>query len=129
GISVTPLQLAHAYSTLGTFGLVKPISFMRVDSPPPGQRVMDDHAAKELIGMLESVVVAEGATGKRAAIPGYRVSGKTGTAWKAFAGGYSTDKFMAVFGGVAPATNPRLAAVVVLDEPSAGKHQGGEVAA
>jgi cell division protein FtsI (penicillin-binding protein 3) len=79
--------------------------------------------------MLESVVIAEGATGKRAAIPGYRVSGKTGTAWKASAGGYSTNKFMAVFGGVAPATEPRLAAVVVIDEPTAGQHQGGEVAA
>ena len=129
GVSVTPLQLAHAYSTLGTFGLVKPISFMRVDSPPPGQRVMDDHAARELIGMLESVVVAEGATGKRAAIPGYRVSGKTGTAYKIIAGGYSTDRYMAVFGGVAPASEPRLAAVVVIDEPSAGMHMGGQVAA
>jgi cell division protein FtsI (penicillin-binding protein 3) len=129
GVSVTALQLAHAYATVGSFGLSRPISFLRVDTAPAGQRVMAPPSAKELIGMLESVVVAEGATGKRAAIPGYRVSGKTGTAWKAFAGGYSTDKFMAVFGGVAPATDPRLAAVVVLDEPSAGKHQGGEVSA
>jgi cell division protein FtsI (penicillin-binding protein 3) len=129
GISVTPLQLAHAYATLGSFGLSRPVSFLRVDAPPVGQRVMAPPAAKELIGMLESVVVAEGATGKRAAIPGYRVSGKTGTAWKAFAGGYSTDKFMGVFGGVAPATEPRLAAIVVIDEPSAGLHRGGDVAA
>jgi cell division protein FtsI (penicillin-binding protein 3) len=78
--------------------------------------------------MLETVVTAEG-TGKLAAIPGYRVSGKTGTAWKATAGGYSTDRYMAVFGGVAPATDPRLAAVVVIDEPSAGEHQGGQVSA
>jgi cell division protein FtsI (penicillin-binding protein 3) len=78
--------------------------------------------------MLESVVAAEG-TGKRAAIPGYRVAGKTGTAWKATAGGYSTDRYMAVFGGVAPATSPRLAAVVVIDEPSAGQYMGGDVAA
>ena len=129
GISVTPLQLAHAYATLGSFGLSRPVSFLRVDSPPAGQRVMAPPAAKELIGMLESVVVQEGATGRRAAIPGYRVSGKTGTAWKAFAGGYSTDKFMGVFGGVAPATEPRLAAIVVIDEPSAGLHRGGDVAA
>jgi cell division protein FtsI (penicillin-binding protein 3) len=78
--------------------------------------------------MLESVVAAEG-TGKLAAIPGYRVAGKTGTAYKATAGGYSTDRYMAVFGGVAPATDPRLAAVVVIDEPTAGQHMGGEVAA
>jgi cell division protein FtsI (penicillin-binding protein 3) len=129
GISVTPLQLAHAYATVGTFGVSRPISFLRVDTPPAGQRVLDAHAAQELIGMLESVVVAEGATGKRAAIPGYRVSGKTGTAWKAAAGGYSTDRYMAVFGGVAPATEPRLAAVVIIDEPSAGLHMGGQVAA
>ena len=129
GISVTPVQLAHAYATLGSFGMTRPVSFLRVDTPPAGQRVIDEHVARELIGMLESVVVAEGATGKRAAIPGYRVAGKTGTAWKAFAGGYSTDRYMAVFGGVAPATEPRLAAVVVIDEPSAGLHMGGQVAA
>jgi cell division protein FtsI (penicillin-binding protein 3) len=129
GISVTPLQLAHAYATVGTFGISRPVSFLRVDTPPAGQRVLDARVAQQLIGMLESVVVAEGATGKRAAIPGYRVSGKTGTAWKASAGGYSTDKFMAVFGGVAPATDPRLAAIVVIDEPNSGQHQGGQVAA
>ncbi len=128
-ISVTPLQLAHAYATVGSFGLSRPITFLRVDSPPVGQRVLDERVCRTLVGMLESVVVQEGATGKRAAIPGYRVSGKTGTAWKATAGGYNTDRFMAIFGGVAPATAPRLAAVVVIDEPSAGLHRGGEVSA
>ncbi|HEY6482852.1 MAG TPA: penicillin-binding transpeptidase domain-containing protein [Steroidobacteraceae bacterium] len=129
GISVTPLQLAHAYATVGTFGVSRPVSFLRVDTPPAGERVLDERVTRELVGMLESVVTAEGATGKRAAIPGYRVSGKTGTAFKASAGGYSTDRYMAVFGGVAPATQPRLAAVVVIDEPSAGLHMGGQVAA
>ena len=128
GLSVTPLQLAHAYATIGSFGLSRPLSFLRVDSVPAGERVLDTHCSRELIGMLESVVAAEG-TGKLAAIPGYRVSGKTGTAWKASAGGYSTDRYMAVFGGVAPVTEPRLAAVVVIDEPSAGQHMGGQVAA
>src|ERR1700733_6521023 len=128
GLSVTPLQLVHAYATLGAFGLSRPVSFLRVDDPPPGQRVLDAHLCRTLITMLESVVAAEG-TGKRAAIPGYRVAGKTGTAWKATAGGYSTDRYMAVFGGVAPATSPRLAAVVVIDEPSAGQYMGGDVAA
>lgn len=129
GVSVTPLQLAHAYATVGGFGVTRPVSFLRLDAPPAGTQVLDSHVCRELVGMLESVVVQEGATGHRAAIPGYRVSGKTGTAWKAAAGGYNTDRFMAVFGGVAPATAPRLAAVVVVDEPSAGQHQGGEVAA
>ena len=93
-----------------------------------GERALDAHVCHELVGMLESVVAAEG-TGKLAAIPGYRVAGKTGTAWKATAGGYSTDRYMAVFGGVAPSSEPRLAAVVVIDEPSAGQHMGGQVAA
>jgi cell division protein FtsI (penicillin-binding protein 3) len=128
GLSVTPLQLAHAYATVGSFGIARPVSFMRVEGAPQGERAIDEHVCRELLGMLESVVAAEG-TGKLAAIPGYRVSGKTGTAWKATAGGYSTDRFMAVFGGVAPATDPRLAAVVVIDEPTAGQHRGGEVAA
>ena len=78
--------------------------------------------------MLESVVAAEG-TGTKAAIYGYRVAGKTGTAWKAAGGGYSTNLYMSVFAGVAPATDPRLAAVVVIDTPSAGLHRGGDVAA
>jgi cell division protein FtsI (penicillin-binding protein 3) len=129
GLSVTPLQLAHAYATIGARGISRPISFVRVDSPPAGQRVLDEHACLELTNMLESVVVAEGATGRRAAIPGYQVAGKTGTAQEAAAGGYSTDRYFAVFGGVAPATNPRLAALVVIDDPSAGQHQGGAVSA
>ena len=128
GLSVTPLQLAHGYATIGGFGLARPVSFLRVEGPPQGDRVLDEHAGRELVSMLESVVAAEG-TGKLAAIPGYRVSGKTGTAFKAESGGYSTDRYMAVFGGVAPTTAPRLAAVVVIDEPSAGQHHGGEVAA
>jgi len=129
GISVTPLQLAHAYATLGAHGVSRPVSFLRVDSAPPGQRVLDEHTCRELLGMLESVVVAEGATGRKAAIPGYRVAGKTGTAWKATAGGYSTNLYMSVFAGVAPATDPHLAAAVVIDEPGAGLYLGGDVAA
>jgi len=129
GVSVTPLQLAHAYATIGSLGIAHPVSFLRLDAPPPGQQVLDEHVCHELIGMLESVVLAEGATGTRAYIPGYRVAGKTGTAFKAVAGGYSTNLYMSVFAGVAPASNPRLAAAVVIDEPSAGEHTGGLVAA
>ena len=129
GISVTPLQLAHAYATIGARGLSRPVSFLRVDAPPAGQRALDEHTCIELTSMLESVVIAEGATGKLAAIPGYRVAGKTGTAYKLMAGNYSTDRYTAVFAGVAPETNPRLAAVVVIDDPTAGQHQGGPVSA
>ena len=143
GISVTPLQLAQAYATVGALGIRRPVSFLPVTTPPAGERVLDERVCRELIGMLETVVSAEG-TGKKAAILGYRVAGKTGTAWKAEAGGYAANSgansgaspgqtddhlYMSVFGGVAPATNPRLAAVVVVDSPSAGLHQGGDVAA
>ena len=128
GLSVTPLQLAQAYAVLGAGGIKRPISLRKVDAPPPGERVMPEPVAREVVTMLESVV-SEACTGKRAAVMAYRVSGKTGTAWKAGAGGYSRDKYMAVFGGVVPASNPRLAAVVIIDEPSAGLYYGGDIAA
>ena len=128
GLSVTPLQLAHAYATIGGGGQSRPVSFLRVDTVPVGDRVLDERVSRALVHMLESVVTPSG-TGMRAAIPGYRVAGKTGTAWKSNAGGYSTDRYMAVFGGVAPATHPRLASVVIIDEPGAGQYYGGDVAA
>lgn len=128
GMSVTPLQLAHAYAAIGALGISRPVSFLRVDAPVAGERVLDESVARQLVQMLEAVVSPVG-TGIQAAIPGYRVAGKTGTAWKSSAGGYSTDRYMAVFGGVAPATQPRLAAVVIIDEPGAGLYYGGDVAA
>ncbi len=128
GVSVTPLQLAHAYATIGAMGVSRPVSFLRVDGPVAGERVMDENVARTLVHMLESVILPSG-TGIRASIPGYRVAGKTGTAWKSNQGGYSTDRYVAVFAGVAPATNPRLATVVVIDEPGAGLYHGGDVAA
>jgi cell division protein FtsI (penicillin-binding protein 3) len=113
---------------VASYGVARPISFLRVDVPPAGERALDEGVARTLIHLLEFVVSPDGG-GKQAAIPGYTVAGKTGTAWKATAGGYATDRYLAVFGGVAPASNPRLAAVVVIDEPGAGKYYGGEVAA
>ena len=74
-------------------------------------------------------VVSEDGTARRAGVVGCRVSGKTGTAWKASGGGYSRNRYMSVFGGVVPASNPRLMAVIVIDEPSGGHYYGGEVAA
>jgi cell division protein FtsI (penicillin-binding protein 3) len=88
---------------------------------------MDPRVAKSLMQMLEQVVV--GGTGKRAAVVGYRVAGKTGTAWKSFAGGYSTDKYMATFAGLVPASHPKLATVIVIDEPSGNLFLAADVAA
>ncbi len=129
GLSVTPLQLAQACAVLGSGGMRRPVSLRKLDSPPQGERVFDEAVVRELVRMMESVVSDTG-TARRAAVMGYRVAGKTGTAWKASeTGGYSTNKYMAVFGGVVPASNPRLAAVVVIDEPTKGAYYGGEVAA
>jgi cell division protein FtsI (penicillin-binding protein 3) len=128
GMSVTPLQLAHAYATLGAGGIQRPVTFLRTDGEIAGERVLDAQVSHELIHLLESVITPEG-TGTRAALSGYRVAGKTGTAWKSTAGGYSTDKYMAVFAGVVPASAPRLAAVVIIDEPGGTQYYGGEVAA
>jgi len=128
GVSVTPLQLAQAYATVGALGVRRPMTFRRQEGPVAGERVLDAQVCRDLIRLLESVVTPAG-TGIHAAVRGYRVAGKTGTAWKSTAGGYSTDKYMAVFGGLVPAAAPRLAAVVVIDEPSGGKYYGGDVAA
>ena len=128
GLSVTPLQLAHAYATLGAGGIRRPISFERVAGPVPGEQVLEPRVAHALVQLMEQVV-EKGGTATRAAVVGYRVSGKTGTAWKSFAGGYSTDRYMAVFAGLVPATHPKIATVVVIDEPSGDLHQGGTVAA
>jgi cell division protein FtsI (penicillin-binding protein 3) len=128
GMSVTSLQLAQAYAILGSGGIRRPVTLRRVDEPVVGERVLDARVADEMIRMMEKVVSQDG-TGNRASLLGYRVAGKTGTAWKAEQGGYSRDKYMGVFAGVVPASHPKLAAVVVIDEPSGGKYYGGEVAA
>ena len=128
GISVTTLQLAHAYAAVGALGIARPISFLRIDTPPEGARVMDPRLCRELIAMMRSVISLEG-TAPLAAIPGYTVSGKTGTAWKADAGSYEQHHYVSVFAGVAPASAPRLAAAVMINDPQNGVHMGGDVSA
>ena len=127
GLSVTPLQLAHAYATIGAGGVRRPISFERVSGPVQGEQIMDPKVAHELVQLMEQVV-EKGGTGAPAALIGYQVSGKTGTAFKSIAGGYSTDRIMAVFAGLVPASHPKLATVVVIDEPSRDVQQVGLLA-
>ena len=127
GISVSALQLVHAYSALANDGVLPPISFLATDSPAAGERVMDTAITDEVRGMLESVV-AEG-TAHRAAVPGYRIAGKTGTSLRSQSGGYAKDRYVSVFAGFAPASNPELAAVVVIHDPKAGDYYGSVVAA
>ena len=128
GVSVTPLQLAQAYAAIGSGGIIRPISLVRLDETVPGERIVDSATAVAIRGMLEEVV-RPGGTGNNASIAGYRVAGKTGTAWKYAAGGYSEDKYFSIFAGLVPASDPRLAAVVVIDEPSGDLYYGSDVAA
>jgi len=128
GISVTTLQLAHAYATVGALGITRPISFLRVDTAPEGTPVMNPVLCRELLAMMRSVTSMEG-TAPLAAIPGYTVSGKTGTAWKADAGSYEQHHYVSIFAGVAPASTPRLAAAVMINDPRNGIHMGGDVSA
>ena len=128
GLSVTPLQLAQAYAVLGGEGISRPVTMRRVEGAVAGERVIEESVARELLKVMEGVVSQDG-TGNRAALIGYRVAGKTGTAKKATPGGYSEDAYFGVFGGVVPASNPRLAAIVVIDEPRGKQYYGGDVAA
>ncbi|MEE9321870.1 MAG: penicillin-binding protein 2 [Granulosicoccus sp.] len=127
GISVSALQLVRAYSALGNDGLMPAVSFLAVDVPERGQRVIDAGIAQEIRGMLESVV-NEG-TGHRAKVPGFRIAGKTGTSHRSQSGGYAEDRYVSVFAGLAPASRPELAAVVVIHDPKAGDYFGSVVAA
>ncbi|MEW6446110.1 MAG: peptidoglycan D,D-transpeptidase FtsI family protein [Pseudomonadota bacterium] len=127
GMSVTAMQLVRAYGAIAHDGVLMPVSFLKLNELPAGKRVMDAHVASSLRAMMEEVVKA-GGTGTRAQVAGYRVAGKTGTAHKSQAGGYAEDKYVAVFAGMAPASNPRLALAIMIDEPSTGVYYGGQVA-
>jgi cell division protein FtsI (penicillin-binding protein 3) len=128
GLSVTPLQLAQAYATIGNGGVRAPATFVRQERAPTTRRVLSRKPADDLLTMLEGVASA-GGTGHRARVPGYRIAGKTGTARKSEGGAYAEDRYVAVFAGLAPASAPRLAAVVVIDDPSQAGYYGGQVAA
>lgn len=127
GVSVTPLQLARAYAAFANGGVMHPVSFVQLKQPPDGVRVMSETTAHQIRTMMEKVVTHEG-TGWRAQVPNYRVAGKTGTVHKSVAGGYAEDRYQAIFAGMAPASDPRLVMVVMLDEPSNGEYFGGQVA-
>ena len=132
GISTTLLQLTHAYSVLANGGLSVPVTLTRVDDfsqvRETQQRVMKESTARQLITMLQRVV-EPGGTGTRAAIKNYFVAGKTGTVRKSGIGGYLEDRYLSIFAGIAPASHPRLAMVVLINEPNNGDYYGGVVAA
>ena len=127
GLSVTPLQLARAYAVLANDGVRLPVSLLKLEDPPRGERVVRQSTARSVVNMLEAVVSRDGSA-PLAAVPGYRVSGKTGTAKKSVAGGYAEDKYLSLFVGMAPASRPRLVMAVFIDEPRGEEYYGGQVA-
>lgn len=128
GLTTTALQLAHGYATLASGGIARPVSFTKVEGPVRGERVIAKSIADKLIPMMESVVTQDG-TAMKAAVPGYRIAGKTGTAHKAVGGSYAADQYMSTFVGMAPASRPKVVLAVVVDSPSNGQYFGGLVAA
>jgi len=127
GISVSLLQVAHAYTIFANDGNIIPLSLTRLSAPPAGRRVISANTAREMRAMLETVTSPDG-TAPRAQVPGYRVGGKTGTAYKVVGGRY-VHKYVASFVGLAPMSDPRLIIAVMVDEPTTDGHYGGDVAA
>ncbi|WP_114632971.1 penicillin-binding transpeptidase domain-containing protein [Vibrio splendidus] len=127
GLSVTPMQLAHAYATLANKGLYEPIHIIKSNDQDFSKQIIKRENAELVLNMLEGVT-QKGGTATRAAVPGYRVAAKTGTSRKAEAGGYS-DEYIAVTAGFAPVSDPRVALVVVVNEPQGDLYYGGSVAA
>lgn len=128
GLSVTAVQLAQAYAILGSGGIKRQVSLLKVSGDVPGERVMDETVARQVVNMMEGVVDEHG-TAKKARVPGYRVAGKTGTVHKVSSTGYQDHRYLALFAGVAPVENPAIALVVVIDDPKGDMYYGGQVAA
>jgi cell division protein FtsI (penicillin-binding protein 3) len=133
GVSVTSLQLAHAYSAIAADGILRPVSFLYDEEKEQaqevkGQRVMSVETARAVRKMMQRVISDKG-TGGRASVANYSVAGKTGTVHKFIAGGYAEDRYLSIFAGMVPADKPELVMVVMIDEPRNGEYFGGLVAA
>ena len=128
GLSVTALQLSHAYSVLAAGGLERPLTLIKPDKISQGKQVVERQYAQQVLTMLEGVVSKEG-TASRAKVAGYRVAGKTGTVHKVTQNGYADDQYVALFAGIAPVSNPKFVTVVVINNPRGEDYYGGLVAA
>ncbi|MFC0141710.1 penicillin-binding transpeptidase domain-containing protein [Erwinia mallotivora] len=128
GLRVTPLQIAREYATLGSFGVYRPLSITKVTPPVMGTRVADEDIVRSVVHMMESDALP-GGSGVRAAVPGYRLAIKTGTAEKMGSSGKYDGGYINYTAGVAPASNPQVALVIMINHPTAGDHFGGSVAA
>jgi cell division protein FtsI/penicillin-binding protein 2 len=132
GEAVTPLQMANAYSAIADGGVLRAPRIVKAvggQAQPlaPGHRIVSAGTAAQIRDMLRGVL-ADGGTASGAAIPGYDIAGKTGTAEVAVDGKYSKTQFVASFIGMVPANNPKLVVAVVVDDPQ-GNIYGGSVAA
>ncbi len=128
GLSVTTLQLARAYSVLASGGKLKPVTIELQSSPVEGEQIISEKYARQVRTMLKAVV-SEGGTGTKANVPGYHVAGKTGTVKKVGKNGYTDNKYISTFVGMAPADDPRLVMAITIHEPRGEHYYGGEVAA
>jgi cell division protein FtsI (penicillin-binding protein 3) len=128
GISLSLVQLARAYTVFARDGELVPLTLVKTSIGASGDKVLSAQTARAVRSMLE-LAVQPGGTGPRARIMGWRVAGKTGTAHKPENGSYAADKYLASFVGFAPVSEPRLVIAVMIDEPAAGQHYGGAVAA
>ena len=128
GVSGSLLQLARAYSIFARDGMLIPVTFEKRIQVAEGTRVISADTAQAVLKMLETVTHEKG-TGLSAAIPGYRVAGKTGTAKVASEGSYAHGKYRYSFVGIAPVSNPRLIVAVMIEEPSLGSYYASVVAA
>ena len=128
GISVSLLQLAHAYMVFASDGEIRPLSLFRREGQAEATRVMSAVTAQQVRKMLE-LAVLPGGTAPKAQVAGYRVGGKTGTAHKLDGASYAANKYVGSFVGLAPASSPRLIVAVMIDEPTTGGYYGGVVAA
>ena len=127
GMSVNALQLAQAYMVIANGGVRYPLSLVRQDKTPEGQRVLSEQVTLQVRNMLREAVSR--GTGKRAQPGFYSAGGKTGTVHLVGAQGYEDSQYKAIFAGMAPIDNPRLVTVVAVDAPQSGEYYGGEVAA
>ncbi len=127
GLSITTVQLARAYSVLGAQGINRPLSIIKTGDLVSGKQVASRENSRRVLDMLETAT-EEGGSARRAAVEGYRVGAKTGTAKVAVVGGYG-DEYIGYTAGVAPISDPRIALVVVINEPQGDNYYGGQVAA
>lgn len=128
GLSVTALQLAKAYLVFANQGRSLPVTLIHNQPPAPGEQVVREKTAQQILTMMEAVLGNEG-TGKSARVPGYRVAGKTGTARIAGKRGYEANRHIASFVGIAPVSDPRLVVMVVIHEPTRLGYYATQVAA